>query len=130
MIERYADLLAPGRHGPRWSTVTPSTSRRCRARLRMMSSAPSGRVNLPKASSSASGGRRRVEPCERIAQPLRQDDLPVVTGSAVGSPGAISAPLRACHLALSSHASAACSTTLSVKAGSRRLPQPSQGDRE
>jgi hypothetical protein len=40
----------------RYSTVTPSTSRRCSARLRTMRSAPSGRVSLRKASSKVSAG--------------------------------------------------------------------------
>ena len=59
------DAPAPARRaiepsGVRYSTVTPSTSSRCTARLRADSAAPSGRVSLRKASSSASAGRPRL----------------------------------------------------------------------
>ena len=62
----------------RYSTVTPSTSIRWKDRLRASRVAPSGRVSLRNASSNASAGRPGVEKCEGVAQPSRQDHLPVV----------------------------------------------------
>ena len=62
----------------RCSTVTPSTSIRWKARLRASSVAPSGRVSLRKASSSASAGRPGFSLAEGVPQPPLQHDLAVV----------------------------------------------------
>ncbi len=62
----------------RYSTVTPSPSRRCSARFHWIRSAPFGPRELAKRILERFGGELAIEPRERIAQPLREDDLAVV----------------------------------------------------
>jgi hypothetical protein len=72
----------------RYSTVTPSTSRRCSARLRItIRSVPFGPRQLAEGIVQRLGGQRRVEPRERVAQALGQDYLPVVVALGRGLAG-------------------------------------------
>ena len=76
----------------RYSTVTPSTSRRWSARLCDEQVGAFGPGQLAEGVVQGLGRQRRVEPRERVAQTLRQDHLAVVVALGAGSPGAISAP--------------------------------------
>ena len=80
---------APARR--RWShrrggtpPSTPSTSIRCRARLRSIRDGASARVSLRKASSSASGGSSGLSRDERLPQASLQHHVAVVRVAALG----------------------------------------------
>ena len=69
----------------RYSTVTPSTSIRCTARLRSSSDGASVRVSLRKASSSASAGRSGLSARQRLPQAAFQHHVAVVRIAALGA---------------------------------------------
>ena len=73
-IDHLACAPAMEPSGRRYSTGTPSTSMRWKARLRVSSVGPSGRLSLRKASSSASAGSVGFNR-EGHAEPLFQSDL-------------------------------------------------------
>ena len=112
---------APARRGSRRRACGTRPSRRppagdARRGCARPASAPSGRVSLRKASSSASAGSVGIEPRQRIAQPLLQHHLAVVAPLGRGLAAARSrGRARPTSRAPSSQARAASSTTDSVK---------------
>ena len=71
---RAADVAVAARY----STVTPSTSRRCIARLRRDQLRALRPRELAEGVLERFGGQRRIEPGQRVAQSLRQHHLAVV----------------------------------------------------